>query len=163
MDSTRRILKFEGSPRKGGGGFSSMVLPGKNDIEDPPYRWPGKFEPGTLNIRVGNFPLEFNLIFDGDNDLRLFDSGLFGPAIKFPGNLIEGNTILPTEDDPYRGIGQAWNAVLFKNGNSIPCWMFRRIGSNLSVDVELISEEPLRKKYQINNGDPVNLIIYEGR
>jgi CTP-dependent riboflavin kinase len=65
----------------------------------------------------------------------------------------------------YIGDGQTWRAVLVtpKCTNSIPCWIFRRIGSKVWEGViEVLACERLVTKCGFVHGDPVELFLFQG-
>ena len=146
----RSKLTFEGVTTRGRGLFSKQIkLPGRSQIIPIPPKWPEIVHRGTFNIRITNIPDGFESLGEGNGTGR-FDSGNFAPAFKFPAELIEGNTLSPTNESPLRGLGQAWEAHLhLPSGKTHECWMFRRFGSQMAKYIELVSSLGIRDTYSI--------------
>jgi CTP-dependent riboflavin kinase len=66
------------------------------------------------------------------------------------------NSILPSTETPENGTAQIWRAILQiqKNGNSTnqDVWVFRRIGSGISKQLELVSNLHLRQALSLSDG-----------
>lgn len=161
----RQVLRFRGRPMKGAGRFArEPVLPGRLIVPNAPIDWPMTLASGTFNLFIIQYPDNFDSLGPDDNTKK-FDSGLFAPAFSIPAEMIEGNTLPPIDHFPQRGTGQAWEAIIYlPNGKEVPCWMFRRIGSNMPDRIELVSHENIRKTYDIpeDSNIEVTLDIFEG-
>lgn len=134
-------------------------MPGKAILSTPIRDWPEMLQAGTLNVRVeGGFPADFirNL---GRADVRLLDSRRFTPEAELKWTEIRGNTLPPQPGQPDRGNAQVWRATLrnVNTGTACPCWAVRRIGSGLSLDLELVAGENLRDRLGLPDGTPVEL------
>ena len=159
-------LRFLGVIAKGAGRFSTeLKLPGRSLIPGSHPGWPESVHPGTLNIRITQFPDNFGELGEGSNTGK-FDSGNFAPAFTFPADLIAGNTLPPKLENPRRGIGQAWEALLhLPDRHFHECWMIRRVGSQMPNFIELVSSICIRDTYNITiHTEPeVVLDIFEGK
>ena len=76
---------------------------------------------------------------------------------------IAGNTIKHDSDNPTRGMGEIWRAELqvIATGQATKCWMFRRIGSEVTSEIELIGEENLRTRLNLSDGTAVKVTVWE--
>lgn len=158
-----RKLEFIGMVRTHTDHFSrTMTLPGRHDLLLVPSDWPTKLAPGTLNVEIDAFPEGFDDIGDGDG-LKKLDKGEFRAALVIPQRKIAGNTLMSTSDEPTKGFAQAWRAELrvIDTGQSTACWMLRRIGSSIAPQIELVSDENLRRRLTLVDGTRVKVIVYE--
>jgi hypothetical protein len=150
-------LIFQGIVRCGVGQFAKkLVIPGSEEISLSIRDWPERLQPGTLNIRVEVFPMEYSEKF-GQENLKFLDRGKFRPEATLKAEEIKNNTLPPTPEFPERGRAQIWRAILTKveSGNSETCWVLRRIDSGLCVDLELVSSKRLRDQLVLEDGDKV--------
>jgi hypothetical protein len=170
MSATRcsmRSFIFTGKVQSNMGRFANEItLPSRSNASVCPPDWPSRIEPGTLNVRIDadGFPTSFNEIGSSDG-LKKLDEGRFAPAFVIPHDAIRGNTLPPKSNRPLRGTGQAWRAriTVCGTGASHECWMFRRIGSTLRDQIELVSEQRIRSVLNLNqDGTPVTVEIIEG-
>jgi hypothetical protein len=106
----------------------------------------------------GGFPAEFLKVF-GQPDVRFLDSRRFSPEAELKWTEIGGNTLPPQPGHPDRGNAQVWRATLrnLTAGGECLCWVLRRIGSGLSVDLELVAGEKLRDRLALSDGSPVEI------
>lgn len=154
-DALERI-DFEGLIKDGIGNFAKNVpLPGRSAIPGAPCGWPEELHPGTLNVAVDHYPGEFRQ-HRLDEVVSSLDLGSFKPWFRIPKRLI-GN-------HPRLGDAQVWNAELTRTetGESVTCWLLRRIGSGLVNDLELVSDQGLRIALGLENADRVLVRVYGG-
>ncbi len=148
-------LRFLGTVKSGLGKHSRLAIPGSGKLNGrPPPGWPPKFIPGSLNILVDDngYPAGFAEI-EGDRLAKL-DTGAFPPAIMIPATEISGNTLKPKPGMPRRGAGQFWPARISVSGTdkTACCWLFRRVGSSIKQQLELVSGVVLRKELLLTDG-----------
>ena len=160
-----RKLEFSGAVRSNQGAFSQqMVIPGRKSLVLVPEDWPAKLAPGTLNIAIQDdgFPNDWDQLGKGAG-LRKLDEGNFRPELAIPPWRIMGNTLQPTPDDPLRGSAQVWRAELevASSGEVATCWMLRRLGSDIVSQIELVSDEHLRRRLNLSDGMDVRVTIWE--
>ena len=91
------------------------------------------------------------------------DEGNFGRALLISPWKIAGNTIKHDSDSPTKGMGELWQAELrvIATGQTTKCWMFRRISSDMTSEIELVAEENLRTCLNLGDGTPVKVTIWE--
>jgi hypothetical protein len=160
-----RTLVFKGSVHSNKGRFHrEMVVPGRETLRSSPTDWPAQFAPGTLNIQVDLESCVGLGEIGSSVGVKKFDEGQFKPALVIPQNEIVGNTLKPKAGEPQKGTGQAWRAELLVNatGATTKCWMLRRIGSSIASQIELISEDHLRNRLNLNDGTQITLTVFEG-
>lgn len=153
----RSSLVFHGFVKSGGGRFSNeLVVPGASKSSVIIRDWPERLQPGTLNVRVDRFPDTYVQKF-GQPDIRHLDSRMFLPEAELHHSEIANNTIRPQLGQPDRGNAQIWRALLTKLEScfQVQCWVLRRIGSNLSVDLELVSGSHLRNALSLSDNDRI--------
>ncbi len=160
-----RKLEFSGSVRSNQGAFSrEMVIPGRQSLVLAPDDWPATLEPGTLNIAIHDdgFPKDFDQLGKGDG-LKKLDERNFRPDLAIPPWRIVGNTLQPTEDEPLRGSAQVWRAELEvdSTGEVATCWMLRRLGSDIVSQIELVSDDNLRRRLNLSDGSVVKVTVWE--
>jgi hypothetical protein len=141
-----------------------MVIPGRKSLVLAPDDWPAKLAPGTLNIAIHDdgFPKDFDTLGKGDG-LKKLDDGNFRSELAIPPWRIAGNTLQPTPDEPLRGSAQLWRAELevVSTGEIATCWMLRRLGSDIVSQIELMSEEHLRRRLNLCDGMVVKVTVWE--
>lgn len=154
---------FKGKIRDGRGNFSKMKIPGRSSLPIAPNDWPEVICPGSLNVKVMEYPEELESLGPG-NHIQKLDNGLFQPAFVIPHDRIIGNTIRPILHAPENGNAQVWRAKLAvaQTGIQFPCWVLRRIGSGVAKQLEIVSEDHLRSKYGLGNGDKVFVSLIAG-
>ena len=157
-----RKLEFIGTMQTGRCRFAhEMVIPGRDSLFLKPDDWPRQLAPGTLNILVNDdgFPVGFEEIGKSEGLTKL-DEGNFGRALLISPWKIAGNTIKDDSDNPTRGMGEIWRAELqvIATGRATKCWMFRRIGSDITSEIELVAEENLRTRLSLSDGTPVKVV-----
>jgi hypothetical protein len=160
-----RKLEFIGTVRAGSGRFAEdMIIPGHDDLFLAPLDWPTQLAPGTLNIMVNDdgFPEGFIEIGSGDG-LKKFEEGKFRPTLLISPWKIAGNTLKHDSDNPTRGMAQLWRAELqvIATGQVTTCWMLRRLGSDITSEIELVSEEHLRSRLNVHDGMSVKVTVWE--
>ena len=153
-------LRFKGLVRPGMGKFSKkLVLPSRSSLSKEIRDWPDVPQPGTLNVRVKDgFPAEFINAFEQPN-VQLLDTRRFAPEAELDWTEIKGNTLPPQPDRTDRGNAKVWRAKLrnLSTGDECSCWVLRRIGSGLSVDIELVAGEKLRDRLALIDQTPVEI------
>ncbi len=160
-----RKLEFTGAVLSNQGAFSrEMVIPGQKALVAAPKNWPAKLEPGTLNIAIhaDGFPKDFDELGKGDG-LKKLDDSSFRPKLAIPPWRIAGNTLQPTPDEPLRGSAQLWRAELEVVSTSAvaTCWLIRRLGSEMVSEIELVSDENLRRHLNLADGTVVKVTLWE--
>lgn len=147
-------LEFNCVVRTGQGKHAHMVIPGRSDLPDAPKDWPETLCPGSLNAGVSSFPPEFDALGVGEG-LKKLDEGKFRPEFVIPKAKIKNNS---------RGDGQVWRARLrvSNSGAEVECWVFRRIGSTIKRQIELVAADHLRQKLNVNDGTEIVVTIFEG-
>lgn len=154
-------LVFRGTVSDGAGRFAKeLEVPGAGRVSVPIRDWPATLHPGTLNVRIREFPGGFAAIFGGES-VRLLDSRRFSPEAEIPHDEIGNNTLPPTADKPDQGNAQVWRATLRADATQreCVCWVLRRIGSGLSRALECVSGERLRTTIEVETGDPVTVVM----
>ncbi|HKI17144.1 MAG TPA: hypothetical protein VKA15_04665 [Isosphaeraceae bacterium] len=164
-DQPMRKLEFIGSVRSNQGAFSQeMVIPGRQSLVLAPDDWPATLTPGTLNIAIHDdgFPIDFEQLGKGDG-LKKLDERNFRPELAIPPWRIVGNTLQPTPDEPVLGSAQVWRAELevASTGEVATCWMLRRLGSDIVSQIELVSDEHLRRRLNLCDGMVVKVTVWE--
>ena len=160
-----RKLEFIGTVQTGRCRFAhEMVIPGQDSLFLKPDYWPRRLAPGTLNIKLndGGFPPGFDDIGKGEGLTKL-DEGNFGRALLISPWKIAGNTIQHDADHPTRGMGEIWRAELqvIATGQATKCWLFRRIGSDITSSIELVAEENLRTRLNLSDETAVKVTVWE--
>lgn len=149
-------LRFTGKVRAGMGRHKQMVVPGRKSLLCPPDGWPEMFAPGSLNVELSpaGYPPGFHSPQSGGSGIRSLDSGIPTPALVLSADQIHNNSLKATTGEPRRGIGQFWRVVLtnVSTGQSVRCWLFRRIGSTMKAPLELIADCSLREKLSLTDG-----------
>lgn len=155
------LLSFRGVIRDGAGLFAKEIeIPGAGELSIPIRDWPDTIEPGTLNVRILEYPDNFEERF-GAEDIRRLDTRRFKPEAEIPQHEIGNNTLMPSSDDPDRGNAQVWRATLRsdRTGNQCLCWVVRRIGSGMVRVLECVAGEHLRTSMKLRNEDEVRLVV----
>jgi len=69
----------------------------------------------------------------------------------------------PTPDKLVRGSAQVWRAELelVSTGEIATCWMLRRLGSDIVSEIELVSDEHLRRRLNLRDGMAVKVTAWE--
>lgn len=153
------MIQFTGKIRSGKGEHSDLVIPGSSELGKIISDWPKCFYPGSLNVGINGYPEGFSASPDGVTRL---DSGAIQPTVVLDWNQIKNNKLRPKQDNPQRGTGQFWPAVLTvdKTGESIDCWVFRRINSTIKKQLELISQKRIRESLSLDDGTEVSIKLY---
>ena len=158
-----RKLEFSGIVRSNQVILPAMVIPGRKSLVLAPDDWP-EDSPGTLNIAIqdGGFPDNLDELGKGDG-LKKLDEGNFRPEMAIPPWRIAGNTMQPTHDEPLRGSAQVWRAKLevASTGEFAACWFLRRLGSDIVSQIELVSDEHLRRRMNLCDGMVVKVTVWE--
>lgn len=140
-----KSLVFDGVVINGRGGHAELGVPGRHELPSAPHDWPEQLFPGSLNLRVLQYPSEFR----GrglPESVKVLDAIPFGPEFTIPHGAMRNNKLTPTPAMPRRGTAQVWRTQLTANGHTVMCWVLRRIGSGLGRELELVSAEGLRAK-----------------
>ncbi len=159
-------MRFRGRVRSGMGKHSKMVVPGRTAISSAPTDWPESFFPGSLNIGLSQngYPDGFRSPELGGSGVSHLDAGNPRPAFVLPSDQIKKNGLKPTRDKPERGTGQFWRVVLtnVSTGETLRCWLFRRIGSTINSQLELIATCPIRDELSLADGTDVYVDLVAG-
>jgi hypothetical protein len=160
-----RKLEFIGTVRTGNGKFAQdMVIPGQADLFLAPIDWPTQLAPGTLNIKVNDdgFPEGFEEIGSRDG-LKKLEEGKFRASLGISSWRIQGNTLKYDSDNPTRGMALLWRAELqvIADGRVTTCWMLRRLGSDITSEIELVAEEHLRSRLNLCDDVAVKVTVWE--
>jgi len=139
-------LKFAGNIINGIGKHVELFVPGRNDIPTAPDDWPAKLFPGSLNVRIVEWPEEF-VSHNLAPSAKVLDTAGFAPALTIPQNLMGNNQLTPIAAMPHKGTAQVWRATLEIADQELFCWVLRRFGSGLSMDLELVSDIGIRTKF----------------
>lgn len=143
-------LKFFGVICDGIGQFSTLGIPGREELNHAPDDWPDSLYRGSLNVRVEphGYPDAF-----GERGLassvESLDSGRFQPSFEIPRDQIENNLLFPRLEVPRGGDAQVWRAVLHRVTDpctAVVCWLFRRFGARVGEQLELVSRERLKDR-----------------
>ncbi|MEQ1934950.1 MAG: hypothetical protein ABL962_13915 [Fimbriimonadaceae bacterium] len=138
-------IVFGGKVVNGRGGHAELFVPGRSNLSDAPDDWPEKLYPGSLNVLIANWPeplADRNL----EPSAKSLDNAGFTPALTIPQSKMGNNKLMPTSAMPHRGTAQIWRSILHVNEQEISCWVLRRFGSGLSLELEIVSEFGLRGK-----------------
>jgi hypothetical protein len=141
-------LIFIGNVVNGIGKHVELVVPGRDEISCAPADWPERLCPGSLNLLVSVYPLQFAVRRIAETTKSLDISG-FLPAFTIARAAMKNNKLTPLPDMPVRGAAQVWQAMLEANAQTHPCWVLRRFGSGLDKAIELVSEMKLRDKLSL--------------
>lgn len=155
------LLSFRGVIRDGAGLFAQEIeIPGAEELSIPIRDWPDAVEPGTLNVRILEYPDSFEERF-GAEDIRRLDTRRFMPEAEIPQHEIGNNTLTPSSGDPDIGNAQVWRATLRseRSGEERLCWVVRRIGSGMVRVLECVASEHLRTSMKLRNEDEVTLVL----
>ena len=156
------LLVFQGIVARGAEKFGEeLVVPGSADLPVAIEDWPENLEPGTLNVKIKDYPPSFLEAFGSNADVKHLDTRRFEPEVELPYDAIENNTLPPTPDFPDKGRAQIWRAKLGSGGNSEGqlCWVLRRIGSGYANVLECVAGVHLRTTLGVENGDVVSLAM----
>jgi hypothetical protein len=159
--SSPESMRFFGVAAEGCGRFAEeLILPTKDRLSQPIRDWPDLPAEGTLNVHIeeSGFPPEYLANFK-EASFRCLDTRLFVPEAELPWTDIGGNTLPPTPSRPDRGRAQVWRATIInvKREAMHLCWVLRRIGSALRVELELVADENLRNAMLIEDGTKVEV------
>ena len=161
-------LLFIGKAIEGSGRFSKdLIVPGNSEIPGLIRDWPDELEPGSLNVLIDKtgFPEEFESKFGQRTEG--FDERRFIPEAELHHSQIGNNTLAPKPGEREdKGNAQIWRANLTKieSGQSLQCWVLRRIGSIMPYRLECVAGVKLREILSLPEEayDSVELIV-EGR
>lgn len=155
-----KTLKFKGRIGSGIGRHVELGIPGRRALPDAPPDWPDQLQPGSLNIRVyqGGYPPELRQC-DSFQGVTTLDNRLFTPTFIIPQNQMRNNKLTPLPGMPDRGTAQVWRARLKveHRSESYPVWVFRRMGSRVGEQLELVSDVHLRKTLSLEDGMEVTI------
>lgn len=130
--------------------FSTLGIPGRGGLNHAPSDWPDQLYPGSLNVRLraGGYPVVFRKRGLASS-VESLDSGLFQPSFEIPRDQLENNFLFPLPGVPRRGDAQVWRVALHRDADpcaAVVCWLFRRFGSNVGEQLELVSGERLKDR-----------------
>jgi len=129
-DPTMTRLVFAGIVRPGVGRQASLLVPGRGALPQAHADWPDCLYPGSLNVRIGRYPLESDG-HPGIGQVEQLDAGRFAPAFEILREEFGNNLLHPLPDSPRRGDAQVWRAEIAveSDGRTVSCWALRRFGS----------------------------------
>ncbi len=123
--------------------------------------WPAMFQPGSLNIGVAKdgYPTGFADPDEGGRGVTPLDDAVIEPVVVLRWDQIRNNGLRPKNGEPRRGMGQIWPAVItvLATGDSAVCWVFRRIGSSIKRQLEIIS--PLHLRTHLSLTDEIRVAV----
>ena len=153
-------IDFGGEICSGIGKHRELGVPGRDAIADAPSDWPRTLCPGSLNVRVRQYPAAFDSRALS-HTVRELDICGFRPEFTIPQAELRNNKLQPSADAPKRGIAQVWRARLtsLATGSTVDCWLLRRIGSTVGEQLELVSNHKLRS-HGLEDGDRVRVTIF---
>ena len=152
-------LIFGGVVSSGIGKHQTLVVPGRAALLGAPVEWPEKLYPGSLNVRIDEYPNQ--LAAHGlDNRVSELDRGEFAPAFEIPRAAIGNNHLGPRPEVPRGGDAQVWKAVLLRGAEAVhvPCWALRRFGSQVGEQLEFVAEHRLRD-FDLNDGLRLQVVL----
>jgi hypothetical protein len=141
-------LIFAGDVVNGIGKHVELIVPGRNEISGAPADWPERLCPGSLNIFVSVYPLEFAARRIAPN-MKSLDIAGFIPEFTIAQAAMKNNKLMTLPNMPVRGSAQVWRATLEANGKTHSCWVLRRFGSALDKVIERVSDVKLRDKLSL--------------
>jgi len=138
-------LEFEGVIAAGIGKHSELIVPGRVVLRETPHDWPEVLFPGSLNVRVEEYPEALGrhgLL----NRIAELDKSLFRPAFEIPREDLGNNQIYPRPGVPRGGDAQVWRAQIKTLDGSLTlmCWALRRFGSGVGEQLEFVAAQKLR-------------------
>jgi hypothetical protein len=94
---------------------------------------------------VSQYPAEF--VARGFRlSTKTLDTAGFEPEFTIRQDSMQNNMLAATQTMPHRGAAQVWRASLATVSVETSCWVFRRFGSGLETQIELVSAIGLRSK-----------------
>ena len=140
-----------------------LIIPGRDDLFLKPDDWPTHLAPGTLSIQVNDEDFLMAVKDIGADALAMLDKGKFRPALVIPQRKIAGSTLKPDSDYPTRGFAQVWQADLqvIGTGQEATCWMLRIIGSDNPSQIDLVDQESLRSRLNLDDGAAVKVTVWQ--
>ncbi len=144
-------LKFSGKIVNGIGRHVELYVPGRSALPNAPEDWPDELRPGSLNLRVSEFPDEFRAR-GLEPSTKSLDVAEFAPVFVVPQDTLGNNKLMPTKEMPNRGTAQIWRTALEVESEKLPCWVLRRFGSGLRDQLEVVSNLHLRAKLGLTKG-----------
>ena len=154
-------LTFGGMIINGIGRHVELALPGRRELSEAPEDWPDALTPGSLNLRVTEFPAEFGAL-KLEPSVKSLDVAGFAPAFTIAQDAMGNNRLRPNSEMPHRGTAQVWRAVLSVESKQTPCWVLRRFGSGLRDQIEMVSEMHLRTALglTVNHDWPASVTMF---
>jgi len=145
------MLSFLGKINDGIGKHGDLGIPGREELQDPHTDWPSKLHPGSLNVAIDLAWLPAKV--DRKKPARDVHR-LLVPAVTISGSDLKNNKLNEPAD--------AWRAVMYKPSSKVlfDCWVFRRRDSGIGVQLEVVSDKPLRASYNLSTGDEVIVMVF---
>lgn len=157
------MLRFVGHIKSGIGKHSKLVLPDSSVLSTAPPDWPKVYTPGSLNVTVmrDGYPSGFADPELGGQGVVLLDGNSIPPTVEVPWDQITNNSLTPKPNAPNRGQGRFWRSRLTveSTGQSAHCWVFRRIGSTIKRQFEIVAGTHLRTAMTLTDGMAVVVIL----
>lgn len=158
-------LEFKGKVIKGSGCFSKQLhVPGEQDIPGLIRDWPDEIQPGTLNVLIDDSGWPEDYLAKFGKETNSLDLRQFQPEVELHHNKIGSNTLAPQGGEREdKGNAQIWRSHLTKieSGESVQCWVLRRIGSRMPHRLECVAGEKIRTVLELpeERNDAVRLVI----
>lgn len=157
-------IEFKGKIISGQGDHYDLGIPGKNELSHAPEDWPKTLCPGSLNVEISieDLPKELDNLGQGTL-IKKLDNGILKPTFVIEQKAILNNTIGPKGPVKGRGDAQVWRAkiIVEKSKEIYDCWVLRRLDSEMTKHIELVSDKYLRETLKLSDGDRV-LVSLEG-
>lgn len=154
-------LIFRGTVTSGIGHHSELFVPGREMLPQADMEWPSVLHPGSLNIRIADYPPQF-AEKKLPTTVEALDSAQFVPAFEILRDQLGNNRLRSTSAMPRRGDAQVWRARIFTaSGALVRCWALRRFGSRVGEQLEFVAGRRLRDE-GLCDGQHVTVILSGG-
>ena len=127
------------------GQHSTLQVPGRSALPTAPVDWPEALYPGSLNVRIDEYPEEFRRRGLTNRVMEL-DRSWFAPEFEILRLQFGNNLLGPRPGVPRGGDAQVWRAMLSlaDTGTRHECWVLRRLGSQVGEQLECVAGRRLR-------------------
>ncbi len=129
----------------GVGQHFTLLVPGRSALSSAPVDWPEALYPGSLNVRIDEYPDGFRQHGLTNRVIEL-DRGWFAPEFEILRGQFGNNRLEPRPGVPRGGDAQVWRATLSLPGTGTrqECWVLRRFGSQVGEQLEFVAGRRLR-------------------
>lgn len=100
-------LIFQGVIASGRGMHATLLVPGREVLDNPLNDWPLKLYPGSLNVRITNYPTLLGCKGLA-TEVAALDRALFMPAFEILQHQFGNNQLTPRPGEPKCGDAQVW-------------------------------------------------------